>query len=684
MGNIMKKKEILKQLQERFAESESAASERRALYEKEYAFGDGDQWTQEELSARAGRPCVTINKLAGSIKQTSGDARRNVPHVKVRPVDSKSDPQVAKLFGALIRDIERNSSADSAYTHGLECAVRGGYGAWRIVTDYAEGKTFDQDIFIHRIVNPLSVYMDENSIQADYSDARYAFISEDIPVDVFTKRYPKAALTSFDDFNCDSWITSDTVRVVEYFYKVDYKAKLFELENGEIIELKKWQEATQEEPDETSPSGSRTVGYVIGDDMQDPVVFTKSRSVTRQKVEWVISNGVDILEGPHEWAGKYIPVIICPGEELWIDNKREMRSLIHHAIDAQKIYNWSRSNTIETLAQAPKQPYHITPEEVEGHEDQWSDSHTVPRPYRFFNDVGLGRPQPSAPSIPNTGAFREAAVSTDDIKATTGVYDASMGAQGNETSWLAIRGRQQQSSNSSFVFIDNQAKAIIYTAKQLVDLIPKIYDTERIVRLLNEDGSEAWEIVNQLDPETGEVINNDLSIGRYDVAYDIGPSFITRRQEAADGFMKVAQTAPQYMPMLMPDIAKNLDWPGADELAKKFAEAQKPKELPPELQLKLEEMKTKLEAERMKAQADIELKQLEIEKMKIELQKTMAEMGVSRHKEVVDQISRRVDLDSKSMDIKNKQLDLAGKAMQLSKEANDITGENASGIMVSV
>lgn len=701
----MKKEKLIKQLQEHFQASESATSERRNDYIEEQRFGDGSQWTDQDLAERAGRPCITINKLIGSIKQISGDARRNTPNIKVRPVDTQADPKIAKLFTGLIKDIERTSNARAAYIHGLECALRGGFGAWRIVTDYAEGNTFDQDIFIKRIVNPLSVYMDENSVEPDYSDARYAFVTESIPVEVFTKKYPKAALTSFDEYTADNWITDDSVRVAEYFWKEDYKAKLYELEDGSIIELKKSEEATIDEADAESPSGTRTTNYVIGDDMEQPIPFLKSRSVTRQKVRWCITNGVDILDGPNEWAGRYIPIIICGGEEIWLENKRVYRSLVHHAKDAQRLYNWSRSNTVETLAQAPKQPYLLTPDEVEGHEAQWDSAHKTPQAYRLFNEVGLGRPQPSAPSIPNTGAYREAAVSTDDIKATTGVYDASLGAQGNETSGLAIRSRQAQASNSAYVYIDNQASAIMYTAKQLVDLIPKIYDTERVVRLLNEDGTEAWQIINQIDPNTGQVMGNDISVGRYDVAYDVGPSFITKRQEAAEGLLKVAQTAPQFMPMIMPDVAKNLDWPGAEELAAKFAELNKPKPPAPDVQLKLKELETKVQVEQMKAQidqqkanADLELKKLDYQSKLLDLQIKQLEAKTNDDYRRVDiagkqmdlenkhrdrqynHISQRVDLASKNMDIKNKQLDMANKAMDISKKATDT---ETSGIVVT-
>jgi hypothetical protein len=635
----MKNEDILKIARERFEASASSEKDNRDAYVRDTKFENGEQWDDAEIADRAGRPCIVVNKVAGAVKQILGDARKNRPRIKVRPVDSEGDVPVAQLINSLIKNIENISDAESAYDTGFECAVKGGIGYWRIITEYADDTVFDQEIKIERIVNPMSVYMDQSSTRTDYADAEHGFICENVPTKRFKKEYPKAQPSNWESSIGDEhsdWISEDTVRVAEYFYKVDYTKEIFELTDGRVIEIRNAKKSTVDLPD--GQMGSRTANVVTGDGVSLPVEYRRSRKETAKKVMWCKINGHEILEGPTEWAGKYIPIIPCIGEETWIEGKRIFRSAVRHAIDAQKLYNWSRSNTVETLAMAPKQPYHLTPAEIEGHEDQWNEAHRKPQAYRLYNDVGNGRPQPSSPSIPNTGAYREAMVSSDDIKSTTGIFDASLGAQGNETSGRAILERKQQGSTASFIFSDNQARAIKYTAKVLVDLIPKIYDSERVVRLVNEDGSEAWARINVKDPVSGEV-KNDLSVGRYDVTYDVSAAYATRREEAADGLLKVAQTAPQFLPAILPDIARNLDWPGAQELAGKLQQAQQQQVDP---------------NEKMKVESELKGKEIELQGKQLENQNKVLDLEMKK----IELMMKKADLDGKGLDnmLKDKEL----------------------------
>ena len=648
MDELVKKEkdELLKKARLRFKDSESAEQENRELFDRDTAFENGEQWTDEDKSERIGRPCIVINKVAGAVKQITGEARKNRPRIKVRPVDQNGDFAIAEVYTALIRNIENISDAESAYDAGYENAVRGGYGYWRVVTDYSDDTTFDQDIRIERIVNPNSVYYDQSSIRSDYSDAKYAFIVDVMHEDKFKEEFPKAQLASFESSKGEEesgWFADNTVRVAEYFYKVKAEKEVFLLANGKTVEIEN--PKIVEQFVEDHEIGARIAKTVSGDNLSEPQEFKRSRKVKYEKVMWCKMNGQEILEGPNEWPGKYIPIICCSGEEVWIQGKRVFRSTVRHAIDAQRLYNWSRSNTVETLAMAPKQPYHVTPEEIEGHERQWQEAHRKPQAYRLFNEVGLGRPQPSAPSIPNTGAYREAMVSSDDIKSTTGIFDASLGASGNETSGRAIAARQQQGNVATYVFIDNQARAIKYTAQILVDLIPKIYDTQRVVRLLNEDGAVGWLQINYEDPVTGEIVN-DISVGRYDITFDVGPNYLTKRIEAADGMTKLAQTAPYAAPVLIPKIAKNLDWPGAEGLGDELKEIAQPQPNPEEqARIKAEVDKLALEVEAKKI--DFQIKQIGLEEKKLDYDKTLLE------------------LQGKGLELKGKDLDNTKKFMDI-------------------
>lgn len=587
---------ILELARSRFKEAMDAENDNRRSSLEDQKFENGDQWddrTQRERES-AGRPCLVINKTATTVKQIVGDMRQNRPRIKVRPVDDEADPQVAELLTGLIRNIENASDAESAYDNAAECATRGGLGYFRILTDYADDDVFDQDILIERIVNPFSVYYDQSSTKTDYSDAQYCFVSETIGRKEFEAKYPKAKVGDWDKGEGEAdvdWFGEDTVRVVEYWYKEPVTKNIYMLGDGRIVD--------------TLPEGERVetehgVFIVPQDPMAQPIQILKERSAQAEKVMWCKLCGSEVIEGPQEWPGKYIPIVPVLGEEIWIEGRRILRSAIRWAKDPQRLYNWARSLAVETIAMAPRQPWLVTPDMIEGHEEQWETANSRPQPYLLYNPSAIA-PQRQAGAIPDTGALQEAMQAADDIKSTTGLFDASLGAKGNETSGKAILARQKEGDTATFVFTDNLSRALKYAGKILVDLIPKIYDTERVVRLLNQDGSEAWARINQQDPVTGQKVN-DLSIGKYDVVVDVGPAYNTKRIEAADGMVQLLQAAPQYAPIILPRVAKNLDWPESDEIANEMQQMNQPQQDP-------------------KAEVELQGKQLDNQKKQLDLAK---------------------------------------------------------------
>ena len=688
---------FLRQCRDELAESEAAENDNRDHWLEDVKFENGEQWTDAERAMRVGRPCITVNKVSGSVKQIIGDARQNRPRIKARPVDSNTDPKTAEMMTGLIRNIENISDADIAYDNGFEGAVRGGLGAWRVVTEYAHDMAFEQDILIRRIVNPMSVHFDQSSVMPDYSDARYCFVTETLSKDKFQAQFPNAEMVDVEESKGEgmsTWFGTDTVRIAERYWKEPTTREIFELSDGRVIEVKNARtfeaapppvqqmppmgmapgmppqgqsmgqgppgqmmggqpqalpgqpggqpEAPEGIPLQAQPGGAaappQMVKYVIGDDIDEPLPFTRSRKVKCDKIMWAKITGSEILEGPQEWAGKYIPIVPCLGEEVWIEGERILRSAIRFAKEPSRLYNWARSNSIETLALAPKQPFVVSEGEIEGHEKQWDESNTRPMPYLKYNDKGNGRPQRQQMSITDTGAQAEAMMAADDIKATTGLFDASLGAQGNETSGRAIVARQRQSNTATFVFSDNQVRAIKHTGRILVDLIPKIYDTERVVRLMGDDGKDAWAKINVTDPITGKVVANDLSLGRYDIVIDAGPGYATKRLEAADGAVQLLQSAPNFAPILIPRIVKNLDWPEAQEIGDEIQKASQPQQAPPDPRI----------------QADMQLKQMDLEAKKMDM--AGQQMGLK---------AKEMDLQAQQMGLKAKEMDLQAKGMDI-------------------
>jgi hypothetical protein len=564
-----KKDDILEHARKRLDQIITQESDIREAAINDQKMENGQQWTDADKQFRKGRPSFVVNRESGIVKAIVGDMRQNRARIKVRPVDDQGDVQIAEIFNGLISNIENISEAEVAYDNAGECAVRSGYGYWRVNIDYLDDDSVDQDILIERIVNPFSVYYDQSGTKADYTDAKDCFITEEVDKEDLEEQYPNASFDSIknaDGDNMQNWSDNDTVLLAEYWWKEPCTKELFRIEDGRTIEVEKPEITEVPNPEEPD----NPIRIVMGDPLPEPMLFTKHRKVQGVKVMWVKMTGTEILDGPNEWPGKYIPIIPCLGEEVYVDGKRHLRSAIRHAHDSQRLYNWARSNAVETMALSPKQPFMVTPHQIEGHEQTWADAGSKPMPYLPYN------PDPQAPGMPqrmggssiDQGALQETLQAAEDVKVTTGLFDASMGAQGNETSGRAIIARQRESDTATYVFPDNQSRAIKHTGRVLVDLIPKVYDEQRRVRLMGPEGQEAWVMVNQ--SLAGEEKINDLSIGKFDVTVDAGPGFMTKRLEAADAMLNILGINQALAPILIPEVAKNLDWPGATEIGQKI------------------------------------------------------------------------------------------------------------------
>lgn len=622
MANSDKKKsreehdDLLAEARRMFELCEEAESENRATALEDIKFARlGEQWPDDIAAQRKqeGRPCLTINKMPAFIRQVVNDARQNKPSIKVHPADSGADPETAEVLNGLIRNIEYTSSADVAYDTGVECAVSGGFGYWRVGLDYAFDDSFDQDICIQRIANPFSVYGDPNSTGADSADWDVAFVIERMDKDDFERKYKGKAKVDFGDAAWssvgDAWVDQATVTVAEYWTREEYEKILVQTEDGQVFE------ESQLVEDEDLAFGLEIGSIVLKtDDLGQPM----RRVAKCHKVRQVIMSGVEVLED-REWPGKYIPIVPVYGDEFDVEGKRHLRSLIHNALDAARMHNYWRTTATELVALAPRVPY-IGEEGAFDADPNWSTANTKSHPFlQYAQGAQMPQRQPIDGGVA-AGALQEALNASDDMKAIIGIHDASLGARSNETSGRAIMARQREGDVSTFHFIDNMARAIRHTGRIIIDLIPKVYNTARIVRVIGEDGTQEARKVNQEYPvgqdETGQAIMalHDLTAGKYDLTVTTGPSFTTKREEAATQMTELLRAFPQAAPVIGDLLAKNLDWPGADEIAKRLkalvppnALGEEGQQIPPQVQRILEEgkeMLAKLQQENQQLKAD--------------------------------------------------------------------------------
>lgn len=547
-------------------ETKERDQRRLAVEDIKFAQTEDGQWDEGAKEKRKNRPRFTINRVAGAIDQLVGDQRQNRTDIKIRPVSGGANEDVAKVYTGLIRNIESASKASNAYDCAFDEVINGGYGGWRVITEFNDDDAFEQDIKIKPLnTATTSLWFDDAAKEYDRRDALWAFVTVDMPTEEHAKRFPNSPASAwsqedFDNSGCSSWVSSNTVKVAEYWVKTPITKELALLSDGRVIDA----EEEKAVLDELSKQG---------------ITVKRTRKVKSHKVEMYLMDGSTILEGPKPWAGKFIPLIPMYGRQSHIEGQTYTRGIVRFAKDASRIYNYEISSVIETSALTPKDPLWYTPAQIKGHETKYRTFTTQNSPFMPYN------PDPKAPGAPQrggapavqTGSMSIIQNASMDIYHVTGMQPPSIGANPELKSGKAIQAQERLGDRGQFIFTDNLVKSQEYCAEILIDLIPRIYDTERQVRIMAQDGESENVFINQAvrDEQTGEdVLVNDLSTGKYDVVAESGPAFATQRQESAQQILDLIATSPMFENLAMDLVAKDLPILESKELTKRVRKIQ--------------------------------------------------------------------------------------------------------------
>lgn len=526
-------------------------------------FRAGNQWPETVAQERVdeGRPVETINQIPQYVRQVTGDMRQMRPAIKVVPVDEMASDEGAEAMAGVVRYVENRSDAPGIYFQGADSQVACGVGAWRVITEYAHEGTFNQELRIAPIEDALGVMWDEDAVLPTREDAMECLIPIDMAKAKFKKLYPDAMVTDFAPRGEEAtgsqhdWTTEDKVRVGEYWYKKKVKKTLAMLPDGRVMDVS---DAPKEDILQIGMMGAR---------IEKRDAFKVCRALVTAS---------EVLEGPDEWPGSYIPVVPVIGEEIRIGRRIVRHGVIRFAKAPQRIYNYMSSAEIEVTALQPKAPFIGTEKNFEQYQDIWANANGKNYPYLPYTPDpanGSQAPQRVQPAVSSQGIAAGIERAARDMQSVIGIYNASLGAASNETSGRAVIARQREGDTGTFVYIDNWTRAIKYTGKILVDLIPKIYDTERVLRILGEDGKlEKIEInkVQGMDEQGNMRLFNDVTSGAYDVAIQMGPSYATKREEARDGMVAFMQANPAVAPLIGDLYAKAQEWPLAEEIGERL------------------------------------------------------------------------------------------------------------------
>lgn len=583
---IIEQDSRIQQAMEYLRQVNDVDSNNRAEALDDVRFSAGDQWPVDVQNSRIleARPCLTINKVDAYCRQIVNQIREQRPRIKAHGMNTQSNEKQAQIITGMCRHIELQSDADQAYLNAVDYAVRMGWGYIRVTTDYVKDDSFDQEIYIKPIENPFTVYFDPNSIMADGSDAERCLITTLIPKKTFSAMYPDAEIDSgfvsrgTGDVIGD-WIQKEEIRIAEYWYTVRESVVLLQLSDGSSI--------YEDEYD-------KKLGEQMG------VEIIARRDSVRKKIKWCKVTAMQVLE-EGEWAGKYIPIVPVYGQSTIVQGKHKRFGLVRMAKDPQRMYNYWSTALTETVALAPKAKWLLAEGQDEGHENEWAQANIKAMPVLRYKQTDIdGRPANppirQTPEQPPTGAMAAMQSMNLDLQAVIGIYDPNQLPQGIQ-SGKAIQGQQMQADMTNMHYYDNLTRSIRQVGRIILDLIPKIYDTQRAMRIIGDDGKPEIMTINErkMDEQGIERILNDVTIGEFDVVMDTGPGYNSKRQEAVDSMMALFQAEPALVQVAGDLLVRNMDFPGADVIADRLAinnplaQIDDMSDIPPPIQMKLKQ-----------------------------------------------------------------------------------------------
>jgi len=555
--------DTVKDILDRYKRAEERERDNMLAAYEDLEFYAGTQWPDDQAKRLEdeGRPALTLNQLPTFVRQVTNDIRMMRPAIKVVPVDSNGDPKTADVIGGMIRYVENRSDAQAAYFDGMDSQVVAGIGHWQVTTEYASERTFDQELRIIPVDDGVAVLWDPDSSLPTREDAMWCFQPVDLTRDAFKSRYPKASADPLEsDKPPEGWVSEDHVRIARYWCKKPVKRTLALLSDGSVIELD-----TPEKMAEVDQANA-----ILAQQGKPPVRVEERDGF---KVTHCVVSATAVLEEEQDWLGRYIPIVPVFGEQVRIGRKVLRRGIIRFAKDAQRMFNYAQSAQVEAIAFQTKAPWLVTDKNVQAYAAEWAEANNKPLPYlRWTPDGGNNGapPQRMSPPIASQGMAELIAQAGQTMKDVTGIQNAGLGKQSNETSGKAINARQREGDVGMFTYVDNFARAIRHTGTILIDLIPRVYDTQRMIRVMGEDGTVDLVPINtpQPDPAGGMgKVANDLSVGAYDVVVQSGPGYSTKREEAKEGMIALLQAVPDVFPLIGDLIAKSQDWPLSDAIA---------------------------------------------------------------------------------------------------------------------
>jgi len=536
----------------------------------------GSQWEGDFKSQFENRPRLEVNKVHLGVMRIINEYRNNRITVDFLPKDGASDEGLADTCDGLYRADEQDSCADEAYDNAFEEAVGGGFGAWRLRTEY-EDEEDDEDERQRIRIEPIYdadkfVFFDLNAKRQDKSDARFCYVLTAMSYEAYEEEYgvdPASMPTSIEMTEFD-WQTPDVVYVAEY-YRVEEKS-----ETVRIFQTLDGSEERYTERDFEEDENLERMLAATG------ATEVRQKRVKRRKVRKYIMNGSEVLEDLGYIAGNQIPIIPVYGKRWYIDNRERMMGHVRMVKDAQRLKNMQLSRLAEISAYSAVQKPIFSPEQVAGHEVAWAEDNVKNNPYLLINPImnadgaeTLQGPADyvRAPDIPPAMAAL-LQVTEQDMIDLLGKQDAADELQ-THMSGKAIEMIQTRLDHLNFIYMSNMAKAIKRSGEVWLSMARDVLvEDGRKMKTMSMDGEIGQvELARPVLDDAGAVAyENDMSNAKFDVAVDVGPSSASKRAgivRSVTGMLQLA-TDPETQSILTSMALMNMEGEGLADTRKYF------------------------------------------------------------------------------------------------------------------
>lgn len=589
------------------------------------------------------KPVIEFNIINAPLSRQCGEFAKQEPSIDVSAkAGKKVEPEILEFIDGHLRYILEESKKRNSQYHIYRDSMSGGFANFKVWTEYEDELSFHQVIRVGRTNIPTMIGYDPMAREADKSDAEFYYELFPMDKEQFKKDHPDVPLDQLDFVKMDgmfnwSFKNQDQYVIVlaDYYEKVKTKKKIVRLASDEVMlyseykkHLEKW---NAEFHIEQAPE-------IVEERESDFIHIRRTRfmqtAILEEKDTLFKHNNLVFVDGDS--------VVIQDEENA--NMEQFTKPYVYHAEGLQKLINFTGQVIANDFENMVQHKFMIAEEALPTQEDAQNAWNNVQKAalliHKAYSDIDntkqLPVPQPvnRVPLPPEVMAtFMNGMQILQNI---LGSYDASLAQNEQQLSGVAIVEAATLSNGAAMPYVINYMQSLTTVANCVIDLIPKINKTARVLPVIRKDGKKDHVKVNQ---EGGIPLNYDSS--HIQVNVEAGVNFAIAKNKALQQLTLLMKISPEFAEFMnevgLETLLDNIEFRNADLLRAKvekwqqMKKEQKQNQPDPEMikaqaaqkqaqfqemQVQNEMQKTKLKAEEIEAKASLETERLLVDKEK--------------------------------------------------------------------